>query len=92
MAIPRERTGKAQTGFQHLLVQRDFRLIWVAQVAAQLADKFLMFSLIILAYRLSGGASSGGSSELRTTSPKFISTKPRSTCLDGSSGDQGRAV
>jgi MFS family permease len=56
MAIPRTRTGKTQSGFQHLLVQRDFRLIWVAQVAAQLADKFLMFSLIILAYRLSGGS------------------------------------
>ena len=39
-----------------VLAQRDFRLIWVAQVAAQLADKFLMFSLIILAYRLSGGS------------------------------------
>jgi MFS family permease len=35
---------------------RDFRLIWFAQVAAQLADKFLMFSLVILAYRLSHGS------------------------------------
>src|SRR5438105_5347953 len=45
-----------KTGFRHLLAQRDFQLIWYAQVAAQLADKFLMFSLIILAYRLSGGS------------------------------------
>jgi MFS family permease len=56
MAIPRTRTGETQTGFQYLLALRDFRLIWAAQVAAQLADKFLMFSLIILAYRLSGGS------------------------------------
>ncbi len=48
-----ERQG---TGFRYLLANRDFRLIWFAQVAAQLADKFLMFSLIILAYRLSGGS------------------------------------
>jgi MFS family permease len=45
-----------KTGFRHLLAQRDFQLIWYAQVAAQLADKFLMFSLIILAYRLSHGS------------------------------------
>jgi MFS family permease len=43
-------------GFRHLLANRDFRLIWFAQVTAQLADKFLMFSLIILAYRLSHGS------------------------------------
>jgi len=44
------------TGFGYLLGNRDFRLIWFAQLAAQLADKFLMFSLIILAYRLSHGS------------------------------------
>jgi MFS family permease len=45
-----------RTGFRHLLGQRDFQLIWYAQVGAQLADKFLMFSLIILAYHLSRGS------------------------------------
>jgi MFS family permease len=48
--------GGRQAGFRYLLANRDFRLIWFAQVAAQLADKFLMFSLIILAYRLSHGS------------------------------------
>jgi MFS family permease len=45
-----------RTGFRYLLRQRDFQLIWFAQVGAQLADKFLMFSLIILAYHLSRGS------------------------------------
>jgi MFS family permease len=45
-----------RTGFRYVLVNRDFRLVWFAQIAAQLADKFLMFSLIILAYRLSHGS------------------------------------
>ena len=45
-----------RTGFGYLLGNRDFRLIWFAQLTAQLADKFLMFSLIILAYRLSHGS------------------------------------
>ena len=44
------------TGFRYLLANRDFRLVWFAQVAAQLADKFLMFSLIVLAYRISRGS------------------------------------
>lgn len=44
--------GARMTGFRFVLAQRDFRLIWFAQLASQLADKFLMFSLIVLAYRL----------------------------------------
>ena len=56
MAVTRTRTGEGRSGFYYLLAQRDFRLIWAAQLAGQLADKFLMFSLIILAYRLSGGS------------------------------------
>ena len=53
VASPAEANGN---GFRYLLSNRDFRLIWHAQIAAQLADKFLMFSLIILAYRLSQGS------------------------------------
>src|SRR5438270_13591392 len=43
-------------GFKGVLSSRPFRLIWFAQLASQLADKFLMFSLIILAYWLSHGS------------------------------------
>src|SRR6266511_2537621 len=59
MAVPRQPPRVSDTpgnGFRYLLSNRDFRLIWHAQIAAQLADKFLMFSLIILAYRLSQGS------------------------------------
>jgi MFS family permease len=48
--------AKPGAGFRFVLAQPAFRLIWFAQLASQLADKFLMFSLIILAYRLSGGS------------------------------------
>src|ERR1700694_3796205 len=37
-------------GFRAVLRNTTFRNIWFAQLAAQLADKFLLFSLIILAY------------------------------------------
>jgi MFS family permease len=43
-------------GFKEVLGAGAFRLVWLAQLASQLADKFLMFSLIILAYRLSHGS------------------------------------
>ncbi len=55
-AEPAKLPEPQQSGFRYVLLQRDFRLIWLAQLAAQLADKFLMFSLIILAYRLAGGS------------------------------------
>src|SRR6202521_4093547 len=42
-------------GFRAVLRHTAFRNIWFAQLAAQLADKFLLFSLIILAYQISGG-------------------------------------
>lgn len=43
-------------GFRAALRHTAFRNIWFAQLAAQLADKFLLFSLIILAYNVSGGS------------------------------------
>ncbi len=59
-------------GFRYLLANRDFRLIWIAQVAAQLADKFLMFSLIILAYRLSHGSTTVAVTLLAYTVPAVV--------------------
>jgi len=41
-------------GFRYVLARTDFRLVWFAQLASQAADKFVMFSLIILAYNLGG--------------------------------------
>jgi MFS family permease len=46
-------SGFETSGFRYVLGRTDFRLVWLAQVAAQCADKFVMFSLIVLAYDLS---------------------------------------
>jgi MFS family permease len=40
------------TGFREVLRGRDFRLLWGAQVAAQLGDKFFAFSLLLSIYSL----------------------------------------
>ena len=59
-------------GFRAVLGQRDFRLIWFAQVGAQLADKFLMFSLIILAYHVSRGSTPVAVTLLAYTVPAVV--------------------
>ncbi len=40
------------SGFREVLRARDFRLLWGAQVAAQLGDKFFAFSLLLSIYSL----------------------------------------
>ncbi|MGH7667728.1 MAG: MFS transporter [Candidatus Dormibacteria bacterium] len=40
------------TGFRAALRGRDFRLLWAAQVCAQLGDKFFAFSLLLSIYSL----------------------------------------
>jgi MFS family permease len=70
--VPHEVVEERRTGFRHLLRHRDFRLIWYAQVAAQLADKFLMFSLIILAYGISGGSTPVAITLLAYTVPAVV--------------------
>jgi MFS family permease len=75
MGLPERGSGgpeAGQSGFLYVLGQRDFRLIWFAQLAAQLADKFLMFSLIILAYRLAGGSTPVAITLLAYTVPAVV--------------------
>src|SRR3981081_2750988 len=94
MAIPQGRTPRSDDepdstqsdpenqagGFRYLLANREFRLIWFAQVAAQLADKFLMFSLIILAYHLSHGSTPVAVTLLAYTVPA-VAIAPRAGVL-----------
>jgi len=60
------------TGFRGALRHTAFRNIWFAQLAAQLADKFLLFSLIILAYHISGGSTSVAVTLLAYTVPAVL--------------------
>ena len=60
------------SGFRYVLSQPAFRLVWFAQLSSQLADKFLMFSLIILAYRVSGGSTPVAFTLLAYTVPAVV--------------------
>ena len=69
---PEDHGAVVERGFSFVLSQPSFRLIWLAQVAAQLADKFLMFSLIILAFDLSGGSTQVAVTLLAYTLPSVV--------------------
>jgi dTMP kinase len=73
---------EAPRGFRGALRHTAFRNIWFAQLAAQLADKFLLFSLIILAYNISGGSTSVAVTLLAYTVPAVLFAPPAGVIAD----------
>src|SRR6202171_5105206 len=69
-------------GFRAVLGHTSFRNIWFAQLAAQLADKFLLFSLIILAYKISGGSTPVAITLLTYTVPAILFAPPAGVIAD----------
>src|SRR5439155_21044319 len=69
-------------GFRGALAHTAFRNIWFAQLAAQLADKFLLFSLIILAYDISGGSTPVAVTLLTYTVPAVLFAPPAGVIAD----------
>jgi MFS family permease len=59
-----------------------FRNIWFAQLAAQLADKFLLFSLIVLAFKISGGSTPVAIVILTYTVPSVLFAPPAGVIAD----------
>ena len=47
-------SGPENRGFSDLLTSAEFRLIWGSQITSQLADKFLVYSLLTVTYDRSG--------------------------------------
>ncbi|HYM50195.1 MAG TPA: MFS transporter [Candidatus Limnocylindrales bacterium] len=72
MRSPREIILPKPGGFRAVILNPDFRLIWFAQVASQLADKFLMFSLLILTYSISRESLHGAALFLAYTFPSVF--------------------
>jgi MFS family permease len=69
-------------GFRAVLRNTTFRNIWFAQLAAQLADKFLLFSLMILAYEVSGGSTPVAITLLTYTVPAVLFAPPAGVIAD----------
>ncbi|HEY1455734.1 MAG TPA: MFS transporter [Candidatus Dormibacteraeota bacterium] len=73
---------EAPGGFGAVLRHTAFRNIWFAQLSAQLADKFLLFSLIILAYHISGGSTPVAITLLTYTVPAVLFAPPAGVIAD----------
>jgi dTMP kinase len=82
MASPFKFEVEGPGGFRAVLRNTTFRNIWFAQLAAQLADKFLLFSLIILAYDISGGSTPVAVTLLTYTVPAVLFAPPAGVIAD----------
>ncbi len=69
-------------GFRAVLGHSDFRLLWLAQAASQLADKFLMFTLLIVVYDLSRKASVQSALMIAYTLPSVFLSAPAGVYAD----------
>ena len=69
-------------GFGAVLRRRDFRLLWLAQGASQLADKFLMFTLLIVVFDVSRKASVQSVLMIAYTLPSVFLSAPAGVYAD----------
>ncbi len=72
----------SRQGFGAVLAHRDFRLLWLAQGASQLADKFLMFTLLIVVFDLSHKASIQSALMIAYTLPSVFLSAPAGVYAD----------
>jgi MFS family permease len=69
-------------GFRAVLRKGDFRLLWAAQAACQLGDKFLMFALIIVVYDLTKRSSTQSVLMIAYTLPSIVFSAPAGVYAD----------
>jgi MFS family permease len=69
-------------GFAAVLRRRDFRYLWGAQLASQLADKFLMFTLLVFMYTLTHRASLQSVLMIAYTLPSVLLSAPAGVYAD----------
>src|SRR5258708_4286157 len=69
-------------GFSAVLQYTAFRNIWFSQLATQPADKFLLFSLIILAYQVHHGSTAVAVTLLAYTVPAVVFAPPAGVIAD----------
>src|SRR5579872_528479 len=69
-------------GFAAVLRRRDFRYLWGAQLTSQLADKFLMFTLLVFMYTLTKLASLQSVLMIAYTLPSVLLSAPSGVYAD----------
>jgi MFS family permease len=71
-----------KAGFARVLARHDFRYLWLAQVASQLADKFFAFTLLIVTYSISQAASLPSLVMVAYTLPSVFLSAPAGVYAD----------
>lgn len=79
-ALPPTETDAS--GFMAALKNRDFFFLWLSQVMSQLADKFIMFTLVIVVYKKTGLASTESLLMIAFTFPSVILSAPAGVFVD----------
>jgi MFS family permease len=74
--------GEQREGFAAVLRRRDFRYLWAAQLASQLADKFCVFTLLVLMYSLTHRASLQSVLMIAYTLPSVLLSAPAGVYAD----------
>ncbi len=69
-------------GLRAVMSRPDFRKLWLAQAASQLADKFLMFTLLIVVFDLSRRASIQSVLMIAYTLPSVFLSAPAGVIAD----------
>src|SRR5438128_3417070 len=73
---------ETREGFLAVLQRRDFRFLWAAQAASQLADKFLVFTLLIFVYSISHRAFLTSLLMIAYTLPSVLLSAPAGVYAD----------
>src|ERR1700693_4379407 len=74
--------SEQRQGCAAVLRRRDFRYLWGAQLASQLADKFLMFTLLVFMYTLTRRASLQSVLMIAYTLPSVLLSAPAGVDAD----------
>lgn len=81
-AVKPAASAEETLGFLPVLRRSDFRHLWFAQVASQLADKFLMFTLVIVVYSLTGKSTPQALLMIAYTIPGVLLSAPAGVFVD----------
>ena len=75
-------SGPDAASFVAVLHRPDFRMLWASQIASQLADKFLVYTLLIVLFALTGRSSTQSLVLLAYTLPSILLSAPAGVYAD----------
>jgi MFS family permease len=75
-------SGDDAAGFARVLRRRDFRYLWAAQCASQVAQNFIQFALLVVVYDLTGLTTAVAAVAVAFTFPGVVLSAPAGVYAD----------